>query len=74
MGLVAVVVPLWVLSPHATATEALVTFSNGGGWPTKGLSAMIGLLTPVGSLCGFDCAVHMCLYPISPFLETDADD
>ena len=21
---------------------------------------MIGLLTPVGSLCGFDCAVHMC--------------
>ena len=59
-GLFAVIVPLWILSPRATANEALMTFSNGGGWSTKGLSAMIGLLTPMGSLCGFDCAVHMC--------------
>ena len=61
MGLFAVIIPLWILSPQTTATEALLTFSNGGGWSTKGLSAIIGLLTPVGSLCGFDCAVHMCL-------------
>ncbi|KAL9594593.1 MAG: hypothetical protein Q9219_006953 [cf. Caloplaca sp. 3 TL-2023] len=59
MGLFAVIVPLWILSPRATSSEALLTFSNGGGWPTTGLSAMIGLLTPMGSLCGFDCAVHM---------------
>lgn len=60
MGLFAVIVPLWVLSPRATAKEALLTFTNGGGWPTTGISAMIGLLTPMVSLCGFDCVVHMC--------------
>ena len=60
LGFLAVVIPLWILSPRATATEALMTFSNGGRWPTLGLSAMIGLLTPMGSLLGFDCAVHMC--------------
>ena len=59
-GLFAVIVPLWILSPRATATEALLTFTNGGSWSTTGLSAMIGLLTPMVSLLGFDCAVHMC--------------
>ena len=62
VGFLAIIISLWVLSPKVTATEALLTFSNEGGWSTKGLSAMIGLLTPVGSLCGFDCAVHMCTY------------
>ncbi|KAL8713676.1 MAG: hypothetical protein Q9220_002202 [cf. Caloplaca sp. 1 TL-2023] len=60
LGFFAVIIPLWILSPRATATEALLTFTNGGGWPTTGLSSMIGLLTPMGSLCGFDCSVHMC--------------
>ncbi|KAI4191057.1 MAG: hypothetical protein L6R41_000372 [Letrouitia leprolyta] len=59
MGLFAVIVPLWILAPRATANEALLTYTNGGGWPTTGLSSMIGLLTPMGSLLGFDCAVHM---------------
>ena len=72
-GLFAIVIPLWILAPRATATEALLTFSNGGGWPTTGLSAMIGLITPMGSLLGFDCAVHMCRYPTSIPGSTDAD-
>ncbi|KAI4220842.1 MAG: hypothetical protein LQ349_007988 [Xanthoria aureola] len=59
MGLFAIIVPLWVLSPRATSKDALLTFTNAGGWPTTGLSAMIGLLTPMGSLLGFDCCVHM---------------
>ena len=67
IGLFAVIVPLWILSPRATATEALLTFTNGGGWSTNGLSAMIGLLTPMASLLGFDCAVHMCAL-LSPLL------
>ena len=67
VGLFAVIVPLWILSPRATATEALLTFTNGGGWSTTGLSAMIGLLTPMGFLCRFDCAVHMC--PCSSLLS-----
>ncbi|KAL8991783.1 MAG: hypothetical protein Q9169_007652 [Polycauliona sp. 2 TL-2023] len=59
LGLFAVIIPLWILSPKPPATEALLTFTNGGGWSTTGLSAMIGLLAPVGSLTGFDCVVHM---------------
>jgi choline transport protein len=60
MGLFAVAVPLWILSPRSRASDALLTFTNGGGWPSMGLSAMIGLLTPMNSLLGFDCVVHMC--------------
>lgn len=73
MGLFAIVVPLWILSPRATANEALLTFTNGGAWPTLGLSAMIGLLAPVGSMCGFDCVVHMGLYLLSLLSDMDAD-
>ncbi len=60
MGLFAVVITLWFLSPRSRASDALLTFTNGGGWPSMGLSAMIGLLTPMNSLLGFDCIVHMC--------------
>ena len=66
MGLFAIIVPLWILSPRATSHEALLTFTNGGGWPSTGLSAMIGLLAPMGSLLGFDCAVHMGEYLCFP--------
>ncbi|KAL8969243.1 MAG: hypothetical protein Q9183_002093 [Haloplaca sp. 2 TL-2023] len=59
LGLFAVVIPLWVLSPRASGREALLTYTNGGGWPTTGLSAIISLLSPVGSLTGFNYAVHM---------------
>ena len=59
VGLLAVVVPLWVLAPRANAHDALLSFENSGGWSSTGLSTMIGLLTAMGSLLGFDCAVHM---------------
>ena len=59
LGFFAVFITLLVLSPKTSADEALLTFTNGGGWPTTGLSAMIGLITPMGSLLGFDCTVHM---------------
>jgi hypothetical protein len=38
----------------------LLEFSNNGGWPSTGLSAMIGLTTPLSVLIGYDCSVHMC--------------
>jgi hypothetical protein len=41
-------------------SDALLTFRNNGGWPTTGLSAMVGLLTPMAVLVGYDCSVHMC--------------
>ena len=60
MGLFAIIIPLWVLAPRASPDAAFMQFTNNGGWATTGLSVMVGLLTPMGSLLGFDCAVHMC--------------
>jgi choline transport protein len=59
-GLFAVIIPLWVMAPRGNAVDVLLTFTNNGGWPTTGLSAMIGLTAPFSSLLGFDCSVHMC--------------
>ena len=63
MGLFGIIAPLWILQPRASAHEALLTFTNNGGWPSTGLASMTGLLSPVYSLLGFDCSVHMCEYP-----------
>lgn len=38
----------------------LHTINNGGNWPTMGTAYMIGLLTVLSSMMGFDCSVHMC--------------
>jgi choline transport protein len=60
LGLFAIIIPLWVLAPRQTSHAALLEFSNNGGWPSTGLSAMIGLTTPLTALIGYDCSVHMC--------------
>lgn len=60
VGVFAVVVPLWVLAPRNDSRTAFLHFENGGKWPTMGISFMVGLLTSLGSMLGFDCSVHMC--------------
>ena len=60
IGLFAIMIPLLVMAPSRNNGQvALLDFYNGGNWPTVGLATMIGLLTPLGSMLGFDCAVHM---------------
>jgi len=59
-GFFAIIIPLWVMAPRANAHTALLEFSNDGGWSSTGLSAMIGLTTPLSVLIGYDCSVHMC--------------
>jgi choline transport protein len=59
-GIFAIIIPLWVMAPRAKPYAALLEFSNNGGWPSTGLSAMIGLTTPLSVLIGYDCSVHMC--------------
>ena len=64
LGLFAIIVPLLVMAPSRNSGKvALLDFYNGGNWSTVGLATMIGLLTPLGSMLGFDCAVHMCRIP-----------
>ena len=61
VGLFAIIIPLLVMTPaRNSGSVALLQFYNGGNWKTVGLATMIGLLTPLGSMLGFDCAVHMC--------------
>lgn len=59
IGFFAVTIPLWITAPRAPGS-VLFDFQNNGGWPTIGLSAMIGLQTPLTALIGYDCSVHMC--------------
>lgn len=59
VGFLAIIIPLWVKAPLANP-HVLVEFSNNGGWPSRGLSAMIGLTFATSDLTGFDCSVHMC--------------
>jgi len=54
IGLFAIIVPLWVLAPRNSAEVALLQFNNGGNWSSVRVAFMIGLLTPLGSMMGFD--------------------
>jgi hypothetical protein len=58
LGFFAVIIPLVYLAPHGD-TSLFTTFVNIGGWPTQGLSFMIGLPASVFSLVGADSAVHV---------------
>jgi len=59
LGAFAIIITLWVLSPTASANEVWTNFTNAGGWNSAGTSTMVGLLSPIISMIGFDCAVHM---------------
>jgi choline transport protein len=59
VGFFAIIITLWVMAPRGDAKTLLLGFTNEGKWPSKGLSAMIGLSTPIGVLVGSDSAVHM---------------
>ena len=58
-GFFGVLIPLWVLAPRNSSSVVFTQFENLGGWPTQGLSFMVGLLTSVYGLLGADSAVHM---------------
>lgn len=52
-------IPLWVMAPRTSVNTALFDYTNVGGWDTKGLAALIGMVTPLNVLIGYDCTVHM---------------
>ncbi|KAI7553141.1 amino acid transporter-like protein [Hortaea werneckii] len=58
-GVFIVVIPLWVMAPRIPVDTALFNYTNVGGWDTKGLAALIGMVTPLNVLIGYDCTVHM---------------
>ncbi|KAL8810818.1 MAG: hypothetical protein Q9200_002286 [Gallowayella weberi] len=58
-GFIAILIPLWVLSPHAPADRVFREFNDGGDWRSMGLAALVGILSPTVSLIGPDAAVHI---------------
>lgn len=59
-GFIAILIPLWVLAPHNTASAVFTGFTDGGNWGSMGLSCLIGMLSPIFTLIGPDSATHMC--------------
>ncbi|KAL8963963.1 MAG: hypothetical protein Q9183_004810, partial [Haloplaca sp. 2 TL-2023] len=59
LGVFAICIPLLVMAPKNSARVALLSVTNDGGWKAMETAFMIGLLTMLSSMMGFDCAVHM---------------
>lgn len=60
VGLFAIIIPLWVLAPRATAKSVFTEFNNGGSWGSDGIATLVGFSTTITAMIGYDCAVHMC--------------
>ncbi|PVH99940.1 choline transport protein [Periconia macrospinosa] len=58
-GFFAILIPMIYFGPRGSAKEVFTSFTNGGEWPTDGISFLIGALGPCFSLLGADSAVHM---------------
>ena len=51
-GFFAILIPLWVLAPRNNAKVVFTEFTDGGNWGNKGLSTLIGMLSPVFAFIG----------------------
>lgn len=51
-GFFGVLIPLVYLAPHGSASDVFTTFTNGGEWPTQGLSFFVGIVTGVYAFLG----------------------
>lgn len=57
---------LRVFAPRTPSADVWVNFSVASGWPSVGLSCLVGLTGPVYALIGSDSAVHMCKLHSTP--------
>ncbi|OAA39932.1 Amino acid/polyamine transporter I [Cordyceps fumosorosea ARSEF 2679] len=59
LGFFAILIPMVSLGYHGDPHQVFTEFRNGGGWPTQGLSFMVGLVGNVFAFVGVDAAFHM---------------
>ncbi|KAI7459984.1 amino acid transporter-like protein [Hortaea werneckii] len=59
LGVFAICIPLWIMAPKSSASEAIVRFTSNGGWQDLGLPSTLGVVPMIGMLIGYDCCVHM---------------
>ena len=58
-GYFAILIPLLTLCDYNAPHYVFEQWRNDNGWPTQGLSFMIGMLGPVFAFTGVDGAVHV---------------
>jgi choline transport protein len=51
-GFFAILIPLWVLSPRSPASVVFGPLQDNGGWGSKGLAYLVGLIGPIYALMG----------------------
>ncbi|KAF2724450.1 amino acid transporter [Polychaeton citri CBS 116435] len=58
-GFFAFLLTFWIMGEPAPASDVFGQFYNGGGWPSTGLSCLVGLTTPIWCFVGADAGAHM---------------
>lgn len=59
VGFFVFIIVLWVTSQHAPASQVFTQFQDNGGWGNTGLSALVGITTPLWCFLGPDAGAHM---------------
>jgi len=59
VGFVAIMVTLLSTAELGSTSSVWLTASNGGGWPTQGLSLCVDFLGNIATFVGADASVHM---------------
>jgi hypothetical protein len=63
-GFFAIIIPLWVMAPRGNVHDTLLKFTTTAGWSDVSLASLIGMVSVIAILVGYDCTVHMCEYPV----------
>jgi hypothetical protein len=63
-GLFAIIIPLWVMAPRGNVKDTILTFTTTAGWSDVSLASLIGMVSVIAVLVGYDCTVHMCEYAV----------
>ncbi|KAI5456220.1 amino acid/polyamine transporter I [Mariannaea sp. PMI_226] len=66
LGFFAILIPLVTLGPHGDAKEIFNGWVNNGGWPSQGLSFMVGMMGNAFAFVGTDAAFHMSEETVNP--------
>jgi choline transport protein len=66
-GLFAIIIPLWVMAPRGNVKDTILTFTTTAGWSDVSLASLIGMVSVIAVLVGYDCTVHMCEYTLMKF-------
>lgn len=59
-GLFAIIIPLWVMAPRGNVHDTLLKFTTTAGWSDVSVASLVGMVSIIAVLVGYDCTVHMC--------------